>query len=600
MRARPTHVSVGTALAAVALLSGLVSAACPYPLGPFAAAGHIQTWNWSGNVTNLETEIVEATLVHGQKSFGMVVNAAGQLHFLYDDEVEYELPDGEPAETQAIYYKEYSNATGWDVPILDLSDPDVHNERPEGRNVAPYATAFGATMWAVWEVSGNPINPANGSYVMLRGKSPAGFTETRQVSYNLTDASNKLSKIVTMSDKTFIAFQTNEGQRDSLEYRIAGRTWDGTTLGPLESISGPNDGWSDQVVTLASDGTRVAAAWMTLNTTDLAGEGNWDVMLSVRDGVGSWSLPVTLSGANRSAAKTPAVAFYGGGVVVMWASDDPEVSVNGEYDLALRSFDPALGTMSAVSTPLGSDFTGQEQDPSLYTWPTAEGGDGKLHLVFSSNSSPRGVGSSGSENDIFYGIFDGANFSPILLVSDPLDNGFIDLLPGFFTADGGLFAYYLANICLPGCGHETDWREMTRLLARPERSYDDVSASYILPAGNHTTSLLVNFTHADGSPASGDGYMVKLPNGTIYVLTLDHGLVTVPIEYNGSLARQLTATYCGAPVATTEFQAPPPHPNSTAPPTSNNGVVLGLVAVLAAVAVVGLALWTRKPKQGGP
>src|SRR5258706_9756498 len=81
---------------AVLAVSSLAAASCPYPLGAFAAAGNIVTHDWSGGSVDAETAIVEATLIHGQKSFGMVVNANRQLHFLYDDEVEYELPDGSP------------------------------------------------------------------------------------------------------------------------------------------------------------------------------------------------------------------------------------------------------------------------------------------------------------------------------------------------------------------------------------------------------------------------------------------------------------------------------------------------------------------------
>lgn len=584
--------SAAMTLAAAIALSGLVTAACPYPLGQFAAEGHIQTWNWSGNSTNIEADIVEATLIHGQKAYGEIKNVAGDLKFAYNAEVEWQLPNNEgEAETHSIFLKEYSNETGWDVPIQYMASENTSEERPEGRNVQPSSTAFGDQFWVVWETSGRVR--ANGSYIMGRSHGPAGFSDLVVFSYAGADCSNKLPKILTFGDKMYIAYQTNAYSTNVSEYVIVGRTFDGTTLGPVELISDSADAWSDQVVSISTDGTRIFAAWASQNMTEFAGEGEWTTKAAVRNPGGHWSAEVDVTLPSKSAVKTPSIAYFSGQAAIVWSSDDPAFDARGDYDIYMRILDPgSLGT-SAIFQVTGDDFQQDEINPVAYWWPVAEGGDGMLHILWSSTSSPSGITTSGPDNDIYYRTFNGTDFGRVLLVSDPLDYGFFDVLPGFFTVNGALFAFYLSNICLPGCGHETDWREMTRLLARPVMSHDDVEASYRVdpPTSGSTVTVTVTFTHADGSPATGDGYMVRAPDGTVLPVVLVSGVATVPFAYNASLAHQLDVSYCGALLATTETHSPP---QQVVKPSPAGDIVVP--ALLAAVVLVGLAAWTRSRK----
>jgi hypothetical protein len=586
LHARARAFLAPTLLAALAVAS-LAAASCPYPLGAFAAGGHIVTHQWGNGTVDPETAIVEATLIHGQKSFGMVVNANGQLHFLYDDEVEYELPDGSPAETQSIYYKEYSQDTGWDVPILDLANPDVNNPMPGGRNVAPHATAVGDTFWGVWEVSGDPAYRVNGSSVLVRGKSPQGFTPITLVSPGTLDSRDRLARIQAFGNGTFIAWQTNTGENDSLSSHIVGRTWDGTTLGPIENISVAFDGFSDQVVRLASDGTHLVAAWLSQNASEFAAEGEWSVKLSVRNETGVWGPEVIIGPTGKWGAKTPDVAFYLGRIFVSWVTDNPEVTPRGDYDVVMRSYDPATGAFSPMMMPNGADFQIEEVDISLFPWTTAQGGDGRLHLLFSSTSSPPGIATSGTDNDIYERTYDGAAFSNATLLSDPLDNGFTEVAPGFFLANGSLFAYFLSNICLPGCGHETDWREMTLLLSRKPRDSDDVRANFTLSSdlpSAFAASARVTFKHADGTPASGEGYYVRTGSGQVFRASLANGVAEVPITFNSSVIKQVEASWCGKNLPTTEDYRPPP---VIPKPSPASDVVMPALIAAALVAALG-------------
>ncbi|HKZ59459.1 MAG TPA: hypothetical protein VJ547_06385 [Candidatus Thermoplasmatota archaeon] len=588
----------GGALLTLLAAASTVASACPYPLGEFAARGDLVVWDWDGKVEDLESAIVEATLVHGQKSFGQVVNAGGRLSLVYDAEVEYLLPDGTgEGETHNILYKEYSNATGWDVPILYLASDDVTEEIPEGRNLQTFATAFGEEVWTVWDASGRIRE--NGSYILLRGKTPEGFTATRVVSPDWKDAASKQAKIITVGARMYIAFQTNAYSNSTDEYRLVGRAFDGTSLGPLENISGANDGWSDQVVSLATDGSRVFASWVARNTTDFAGSGDWDVKVAVREPDGTWGPEIALTDGEKALSEAPSAEWYLDRVFVAWATDDLRVDGGSDTDIVMQSYTPpagggpgVLGSLLRVST---DEFQGTDEAPSLFAWRTAEGGDGNLHIQWSSDSTPNSIPTSGGDSDIYYRTYDGATFSAIQLVSDPLDNWFVEILPGFFTLGDSLYSYFLSNICMPGCGHETDWRQMTKLLARPAHFYDDVEARYAVYSDYPTalaTEARIRFSHADGSPAGGEGYFATLASGEVVALTLTNATARVTLTYNTSHVLQLEASYCGKALPTVEEAPPLPPP----PPRPSPFGDVVLPALLAA-ALLG-ALGARRLRRG--
>lgn len=595
---RRAQLTLWTFLGALLTGGSALAAACPYPLGEFAARGHIVTWDWDGEVEDLEYAIVEATLVHGQKSFGIIVNGQGQLHFVYNAEVEFGLPGGGEGETHSIFYKAYSNATGWDVPIQYLASQDTAVEIPEGRNVQPHATALGPDLWTVFETSGRVRE--NGSYILLRGKAAAGFSPIRSVSFDAWDAANKLPKIVTFGPATYLAFQTNALQSDKGEYQLVGRTWDGTALGPFENISGGNDGWSDQVVALGTDGTRVFAAWVSQNTSELAGQGDWVVKLAVRSADGSWSSEFPLTASTKSASDAPSVAWYLNRVFVAWSTNDPTLDTRGDFDAVMKSFDPATGFVGDLMHVSTDEFHLGDYTPSLRAWTAAEGGDGKLHILWSSDSSPNSLPTSGFDNDIYYTTYDGSAFSAVRLVSDPLDNGFVEILPGFFAVGDSLYAYFLSNICLPGCGHETDFRQMTRLLERPARPYDDVRATYTLGADHPTFApeATVHLTHADGRPAEGDGYFVRTWDGVVTQLALNDGYAPVTIAYNSSVLLQLRASYCGREILTSEEAFP--LPSEPPRPSPVGDVVVPALLAAALLAALGSALSRRPPRRPRP
>lgn len=584
----------GAALAALAAFlaaAGTVASACPYPLGEFAARGDIATWQWGDGAIDLETTIVEATLVHGQKSFGQIVNVAGALQFVYNAEVEWQLPNNEGgAETHSIFYKHYSNTTGWDVPIEYLASNDTTVEIPVGRNVQPYAAAMGETLWTFWETTGRVRE--NGSYILMRGRTPEGFAGISVVSPDWMDAASKHVQAIMVGPTMYITFQTNVFSISKDEFRIVGRTFDGTTLGPLENITAVNDGWSDQVPALATDGSRVFVAFVSQNTSDLQGAGDWDVKVAVREGSGAWQGEVALTDGTKALASSPSAAWFLDRLFVAWATDDNRLDSRGDLDIVMQSYTPGgagspglAGPLLAVST---SEFQGTDVWPSIFSWERAAGGDGNLHIQWSSDSTPNSIATSGTDNDIFYRVYDGATFSDVRLVSDPLDNGFVEVLPGFFAVGDSLYSFFLSNICLPGCGHETDWREMTRLLERPGHFYDDVHSTYAVfsdyPSALATEARL-HFARADGSPAGAEGYFATLWSGDVVALTLTNATARVTLAYNTSRLLQMQVSYCGKSLPTTE--EPPPLPPFPAKPTPAGDVVVPALLTGALLGALG-------------
>jgi hypothetical protein len=585
----------GLCLVALLAVANLVAAACPYPLGDFVAGGfsdadpdHVTgfvTHTWGNATVDPEWAIVEATHVHGQKNFGMIVNAGGQLHFVYNAEVEWEDEIG-PQETQSTFYKAYSPETGWDVPIQYIASQDTTNEFPEGRNVAPYGTALGNDFWAVWEISGAARYRQNGSYIVARGKTATGFTPFEQLAHADFDSANKIPKIITVGSSMYVAFQTNAYQTDTDEFQMVGRTWDGTTAGPYENISGGNDGWSDQVVSLATDGSRLFAVWASRNTTDFTGTGTWVLKGALRDGQGHWGSEIAFTVPSGANVLAPSAAFFDGKFWVAWATDDLTINPRGDVDAVLQSYDPSAGTMGPILSVTGPEFTEDEESPVLL----AKGG--ALHIVWASSSSPSSIATSGTDSDIYYRSYTSAGFSPIKLVSDPLDSGYQEHLPGFFTEGDAVYAFFTANICLrPACHHETDWREMTRLVARPAAWYDDVTVRATFGPAWPTAagSAVANLTFYDGhgAPVASPEFGSMTALGLYARSPANSSTIQVTAVYNGSLNRNVWGTYCGKPLPTTEEKRPVNNDTTPTRPSPVGDVVLPalLAATLMAAAV---------------
>jgi hypothetical protein len=582
----------GALLLAILALAAPAAASCPYPLGLFAARGDIALGSFPGGTDNVEAQIIDATGVAGQQGYGQVVEVAGQLKLVYEAEVEWAEQAGGTARTRSVLLKEYSNDTGWDVPVRFLASDDVNVERPEGRNGEPYAAALGPDLVTVWEASGR-VRP-NGSYILGRTAGPDGIGQVLVLSDASSERSDRLPKVVGGGAQAYIAYQSAAPSLDPNEFAIVGRTFDGTALGPLERISIPGDGWSDETVALSTDGTRVFAAWASQNLSYASGDGEWSIQAAVRGGDGNWSLVVPVTQANRSGARSPSIAWYSGQVAVVWSSNDPAFDARGDFDIYMRILDPQSLGLSATVSVSTADYEADERDPAAAWWPVLQGGDGLLHILFASNSRPAGSDAAGTEYDVYSVTFNGAGFSAALQVSDARDDLFDDVRPGLFAVDGALHAYYMSDLCQESCASSADWREVTRLLTRPTRPYDLVEAEYTV-RGEHQpsfpTSTNLTLRDENGTPASGEGYMVRLPDGTVVALELEGGAAGVAFVFDSGRVQQLQASYCGAPVLTHETLVLPP---PLTPPTGDGLLVPALVGALAAA---GVGAWVLRRRR---
>ena len=567
--------------------AGFALAACPYPLGGALTGGQFTAW---GGGADPEWQVVEATQLPGQMGFGLVVEGAGGLHLLYDSEMELLYPSGLEGETHTILYKRWDPRFGWDTPFLSLASDMVLEYTPEGRALQPAAAAVGENVWALWEVSGAQRFRANGSYIALRGIYPDRFGPIMQVAYMDEDNANKIPAITGMGGTAYLGFQTNAAETDRSEFHVAGRTWDGASLGPLEEISRSRDGWSDQTLALASDGERVFAAWASQRVEDLAHQGNWTVKAAVRSAGGSWGPEINVTEARGARADRPSLAWHGGRLYVAWATDDPTLSRHGESVIALAAIDPGATAAGPPIVVYDGGAGGQSYHPTLFSW-----GE-RLHVQWSSNRAPPSSPASGTDFDIYYTNYtSGGGFAPPRPTSDPADSEFADVMPGFFTVGDGLYSYFMKNVCRPGCGRETDWREMTRLLERPARWYDGVTARYYLEQpGADAQNFVISYYDGAADPVTSADFAARTWNGSWVFPEANASTMRGSVGANNTTLSLVEGAYCGKLVPTAQVN----------PPSAAAPAPYGLWAALAlgAIALSALAArWGRRGRTlGGP
>ena len=129
--------------------------------------------------------------------------------------------------------------------------------------------ALGDDVWVAWSVSGytkgtsgfvnpTPFWPALGTYIVARGNRNGTWgpieplSDLGPISVNVRPAS------VPLRTGAYFAYQSNAREPLGQQFHILGRPFDGRNFGPIEEISAPLDGWTDETVTLGSDGSRVA------------------------------------------------------------------------------------------------------------------------------------------------------------------------------------------------------------------------------------------------------------------------------------------------------------------------------------------------------
>jgi hypothetical protein len=574
---------------------------CPYPLGDFIAQGDFHAYPAGSD--DPEFQIVDAVRVRPQYSFGQMGYDGDTLHFAYESEAAYfPLNSTVKSETHIIAYKQYSQTTGWNVTREWISSEDPAVKVPPGGHTQPTLSVSGEDVWVAWQVSGWTIGgewwPQFGNFIVYRAKVAGQWGPVEALSPLASGTSSRLAKSVPLEAGAYVAYQTNDGEAEGLSFRVVGRTVGPSGLGPVEDISVEGDLWSDETVQLVADGDRIVAVWAARNTTEFLGEGEWRVMVAVRDASGNWGAPVAVSDESKVAAANPNAAFYGGNLFVAWSTDDPEISAGGDRSIVLREVDVQAGELGEVLVVAGSNYPGYEDQPALIEW------EGKLHLLWASRSSLEFPGNVTSDTDTHWRTWDGADFSPVLLVSDPDDRSFDEFNPAFLVVDGALHATFITNINTPETGKVHDQRQMTRLLVRGARAYDHIRAEYTLDRasflGDGTVNLTVSFFGKDSQALVSDHFGLVLADGTILQLPPGRSTaqVELPFEAN-SFAPPANATWCGKPLPLSWHQAESEGPGGAPAWAFLVGGLVPLLAVLGAVLVVRHRR-KRRPASEGP
>ncbi|HEX9710277.1 MAG TPA: hypothetical protein VGB42_09980, partial [Candidatus Thermoplasmatota archaeon] len=481
-------------LGALLLAPAAAAQDCPYPLGDFITEGDFHAY--PAGTDDPEWQIVDAVRVRPQYSFGQMAYDGATLHFAYESEAAYLPPNSTvESETHIIAYKQYSPQTGWNVTREWISSEDPAVKVPPGRHTQPTLALAGADVWVAWQVSGWTVGgewwPQTGNHIIYRGKASGSWGPIEALSPLVEGSSSRLPKAVTLGDGAYVAYQTNTGEADSSSFRVVGRTVGRGGLGPVENISAGGDLFSDETVQLVASGHRVVAVWAARNTTEFAGEGEWQVWAALRDPLGAWGAPVAVSERGKVANLNPVAAFYGNDFYVAWSTDDPGVSPAGDRSIVMRKVVLATGAVGGVIQVTDAGFAGYEDQPALTGW------EGELHVLWVSGSSHLEPGVLVNDTDTHWRRWDGTRLTPVQLVSPPDDDTFHEFNPAFVVVGDALHATFIMDVNTPATGKAHDQRQMTRLLVRGPREYDGFWAEYRPDRasfeGDGTVNLTVRF-----------------------------------------------------------------------------------------------------------
>jgi len=597
------------ALAALTLTAPLAGALdCPYPLGNHLLTGDAFIVN--GSLDDPESALFELEGVGSQFTAGQIAYDStfpATLHFAYETEADF-VPRNSTlkSEVHTIAYKSFSQLTGWNTRPIFLSSNDLDNPVPVADSTHPSLIAYGGGTWVAWHVGGHVIDaaglgnqtppwPSSGAYIVMRGNTNGTWGPIQPLSPISPIASNLRVSAAAYQDGAYYAYQTNalDPNRDS--FHIVGRSYNGRAFAPVEDITAAGDGWSDETVDLASNGSSVAAVWVSRNDTDFA-SGATQVWLRIRTASGAWANPALVSPGNETDVRGATVAWHDGRWLVAWAANDPAVSSGGDSSILMRSVDAASGLLSAVVPITDGNYPGDEGEPALQSY------GGSLYIAWNSNSLPDGSGGLAADLDTHMRILTSSALGPIILATEPPNEPYSDLWPGFLVAGDALFLTYGSNMN-DGSYAEHNQRQLTRLLVRPARWYDNLNATYGLRTvpGVGTGPVVVNLQFTvNGTPiASPDHLAVELSNG--YVIRLpanfssgDIRIPTAPGRFDAPSA----AYWCGLPIPLTE--APPLYAAFPRPISWLSWMLIGAVGLVAVLLFARLVGRRRSADQGKP
>jgi hypothetical protein len=562
---------------------------CPFPLGDHLVNGDVRVID--GTMDAPDSLALDTTWFGVVDNDGRFAADGSRVVLAYETEYEYLAYNYTlKTENHVIAYKEFSQRTGWDTRPVFLSSQNVDWPLPMAPSTAPALAMVGQDVWVAWSVAGfvegvsgqqnpAPFWPSTGSYIVVRGNRNGTWGPIEPLSDLGPVAVNARPTAVSTRSGAFFAFQTNAAETDGDQFHISGRPFDGRAFGPVETISAPADGWSDETASMATDGTRVAAVWSSRDSADLL-NGSTRVVLRVREPSGAWGSDVVVNPPGEREVSYPAVTFHDSKWFVAWSAVDDQASSGGDESILLRSFDPATQSLSPLLYVTNGTSPGYDANVAMISF------GGTLRLAWTSNSFLPGESSGLSDVDIHMRAWDGTSMGPVSRVDERQGETDPAKWPGFLRVGGALFATYGLNLVEGKLG-EHDQRQVIRLLERQPRSEDTLSATYsIRPGsflGNGSARVYVRFQQPGRTANVSDHYALSLGEGTVVRLPLGfaEGNISLPFRNNKFYAPAV-ASWCGAPVPIHEVAWP--FAVTVPPPWYTSPSVLLPIILVAAIA----------------
>ena len=547
---------------------------CSYPLGPAAENGRFSLLS---SAEDPELGTVDASFSGATKTQVSVVSLWGTLHAVYDGR--WRIGDGQNGSQGGsrhnIQVKSFDAVKGWNVSTEYASNPDTTNVTPIGNALNPRAVAYKDALWIVFVRESAANFEANGSHIMLRSKSADGswgpFIRVNDPNWT---AVQQYPDLLVVNDKLLVAWTTMQGATHSLDPSLKGRFFDGTTFGPLMNISTPNDGFGEGYFTLATDGQRVAAAWISQNATSVFP--SYVPKFAVFDGT-QWSREVDLWSENAAVSYDAAVEFYQGALYLVFDTNDPRLSRQGDYDVFMRVADPLTLEVSEGVDLVSNSNNGDDYQPELEVF------NGRLFLTWVSDDEPL---THGNDFDLILMTRNSTGWSaPENVLADEKWND--DAQRAEFTALGDALVLNWIELVKPPGSTTKDQRVVLRIIERGERWWDGLNATYAFegdPAGAVKATVTINFTGRDGTPVASPWYSLRDLNGQWMRLEGNESGFTVEVAYNETALQPFDVYVCGKPVSLTEAPSPPP---AEPKPSPVDEVVIPALVLAAVVAALG-------------
>jgi hypothetical protein len=549
-------------------------ASCSYPLGPAAENGRFSTLD---DGDDREFAIVDASFSAATKTQHSVISAWGDLFAIYDGR--WRIGDGQNGSQGGSRHNiqvKLFGEKGWNVTPEYASNPDTKNATPIGNALNPRAAFYNDKLWVVFGHESTHNFQTNGSVITLRARSSDGtwgpFVEATVPRDGLI---NIQPDLLVVGDKMLVAWVSTDGAFNTTDMSLKGAYFDGTAFGPIFNISTPNDGFGEGAFTLATDGTRVAAGYISQNISSPSP--SWVPKVAAWEGTGP-AREVTLLEEGHSDSYVTSVEFYQGVLYAAYDTNDPTVTFRGDYDVFLRTADPATMAFTPAQALTSPSDSGDDVQPEMERF------NGRLYLNWISNDDGLVYG---NDLDIVVKSFEGTAWTAPrdVLADEKWPN---DAQRAEFTDhQGALILSWIELVKPPGVTTK-DQRIALLLLERGARWWDGLNATYKLvgskPVEGENATFSVVFEAADGAPVASPWFSSRSPSGDWSRLNGTGNNYTLTVPFNATAIRPFAVYACGKPITLLEAEAPPP-----APPIPSPGLdpVITLLALAAVAAMVG-------------